>query len=68
MTDMQERVERERVRKRAARRGFYLFSIKHGVHAYVLRQRVGGKGFMRFQDLAEVMDELRARRDEVVNA
>jgi hypothetical protein len=69
MSDMHERVERERVRKRAKRRGFELFRLKgDGVHAYALQQRVGGKAYMRFQDLAEVMDELRARRDEIVNA
>jgi hypothetical protein len=58
MTTPNERAERERVRKRAARQGFKLGDGPNELNRYQLSNE---KTCMTFQDLAEVSAELRAR-------
>jgi hypothetical protein len=53
-----ERAERERVRKRAARQSFKLRTVRGG--GFMLCALQTGL-FMKFQDLAEVAEELRVR-------
>lgn len=59
MTTLNERAERERIRKRAARQGFKLFASDEDVRPYGLLFSNGST--LWFQDLAEVAAELRAR-------
>lgn len=59
MTTPNERAERERIRKRAARQGFKM-SCSDGGELYCLRN-VRTLNDLLFQDLAEVAEELRVR-------
>jgi hypothetical protein len=59
MTTPNERAERERIRKRAARQGFKLSCSDDG-ELYCLRN-VRTLNDLLFQDLAEVAEELRVR-------
>jgi hypothetical protein len=72
MATPNERAERERLRKRAARQGFKLYSGTGEVQPYGL-QPVNGRGedisgAMFFHDLAEVAEELRVRAAEQTTA
>ena len=62
MTTPNERAERERIRKRAARQGFKLCTVRgNGFTLCETQSRFVHATPLSFQDLAEVAEELRVR-------